>query len=110
MGTDNNAQKENKKQNGRDYMLRKLELANRRDTKVVYTRTPESNILYLIMTQADIGISTLKSRLFQDGYSVDEVEALIKEFYSKCRELEDTVLKIHKKCGFKVYKRAKELG
>lgn len=100
---------DNKKISGKDYMERKLELASRRDTKVVYTRTPESNILYLIMTQADVGISTLKSRLFQDGYSVDEVSELIQEFYKKCRELENVCQTINKKCGFK-YKRAKELA
>ncbi|WP_277657267.1 hypothetical protein [Seleniivibrio woodruffii] len=79
---------------GSEYLNRKLELAGRPDSKVVMTRTPESHILYLIMSQADIGISTLKMRLFQEGYSAEEVESLIKEFYAKCRELEKVVEKL----------------
>jgi hypothetical protein len=94
---------------GSEYLNRKLELAGRPDSKVVMTRTPESHILYLIMSQADIGISTLKMRLFQEGYSAEELESLIKEFYAKCRELEKVVEKINTKCGFK-YKKAKELA
>lgn len=87
---------------------RKIELAGRPDTKVVFTRTPESHMLFLIMSQADISIGTLKNRLFQEGYSSEEVSGLLKEFYDKCKELESVVEKISKKCGFK-YKKAKEL-
>jgi hypothetical protein len=57
---------------------------------------------------ADIGISTLKRNLMQDGFSVEEVQALLNEFYANCRALESTVEKISSKCGYK-YKKAKEL-
>ncbi|ADD67381.1 putative cytoplasmic protein [Denitrovibrio acetiphilus DSM 12809] len=87
---------------------KKIELAKRPDTKVVFTRTPESHMLVLILSQADIGISTLKRNLLQDGFSVEEVQALLNEFYANCRALESTVEKISSKCGYK-YKKAKEL-
>lgn len=97
------------KQKDRQVMLaKKMAMAQRPDTKVVTTRTPESHVLYLILVQADIAISTLKTRLFQDGYSADEVTQLIEDFYDKCKALDGSVKKISKKCGF-TYKSAKEL-
>lgn len=98
-----------KKKDKQSIREKKLAMAERPDTKVVTTRTPESHVLYLIMVQADLAISTLKTRLFQDGYSVDEVTPLIKDFYEKCKALDDTVKKMSKKCGF-TYKSAKELA
>lgn len=98
-----------KKKNRQAIKEKKLLMAERPDSKVVLTRTPESHVLYLILVQADIAISTLKTRLFQDGYSADEVTGLIEEFYSKCKELDSSVKKISKKCGF-TYKSAKELA
>jgi len=88
---------------------KKIELAKRPDTKVVFTRTPESHMLVLILSQADIGISTLKRNLLQDGFSIEEVQSLLTEFYDNCRALEYTVEKISSKCGYK-YKKVKELN
>lgn len=95
-------------ENKGDVRERKLELAARPDTKVVFTRTPESHMLFLIMSQADICIGTLKNRLFQEGYSSEEVKELLEEFYAECRGLEKVVEKISIKCGLR-YKKAKEL-
>ncbi|MGE4266352.1 MAG: hypothetical protein AB7F25_02845 [Deferribacterales bacterium] len=110
MAENNSLNKKDKQAHRQNTLDRKLEMAKRPDSKVMLTRTPESHILYLIMSQADIAISTLKTRLFQEGYSAEEVTSLIQEFYDKARELDRVVAKIHKKCGFKEYKRAKELA
>lgn len=110
MAENNTQKKQVSRQDTMAALERKLEMARRPDSKVILTRTPESHILYLIMSQADVAISTLKTRLFQDGYSADEVTNLIQEFYDKAGELDRVVAKIHKKCGFKTYKHAKELG
>lgn len=99
---------ETKRRTREEIIAQKTEMASRPDTKVVFTRTPESHTLFLVMKQADVGISTLKSRIFTPGYDAEEVLPLIQEYHQKCKELQDSVEKIFKKIGFG-YKRADEL-